>query len=280
MHNQLNTIFNITKPLKNFEVKQLEYLPPTIRDKQLADNNIIIDHFDQYFEMVPALSDELKNEVYKLRYQVYCIENEFLNSEDYPDDLEFDEFDQQSIHYLIRHRKSGDYAATTRLIFPDTNNPEKLFPLELHCEIDNFLVMQPINRKSLGEISRFCVSKAFKKRKNEANTLAPIVGSDSRDYFTLNERRNFPYISLALMACVIKSSYENDIHYLYATTEPPWFRYVSTLGINLTKIGPLKDYHGERWPTVIKITDMLDCIAEKNPEIWNLLTHKGCFLPS
>jgi len=32
-----------------------------------------IDHFNQYFEMVPAISEELKNEVYKLRYQVYCI---------------------------------------------------------------------------------------------------------------------------------------------------------------------------------------------------------------
>ncbi len=129
--------------------------------------------------MVPATSDELKNEVYKLRYQVYCIENEFENAENYPDGLEFDDYDQQSVHYLIRHRKSGDYAATTRLILPDANNPEKLFPLELYCEIDNFAVMQPINRKNLGEVSRFCVSKAFKKRKNEANTLAAI-GSDCR----------------------------------------------------------------------------------------------------
>ena len=239
------------------------------------DNNII-DHFDQYFEMVPATSDELKNEVYKLRYQVYCIENEFLNSEQYPDELEFDDYDQQSVHYLIRHRKSGDYAATTRLILPDANNPEKLFPLELHCEIDNFAVMQPINRKHLGEVSRFCVSKAFKKRKNEANTLAAI-GSDWQDYFTLAERRTFPHISLALIACVIKASYENDIHYLYATTEPPWLRFVSALGINFIKIGPLVDYHGERWPTVIKITDLLDCVAEKNLDIWNLLTNKGCF---
>ena len=117
-----------------------------------------------------------------------------FNSEHYPDDLEFDEFDQQSVHYLIRHRKSGDYAATTRLILPDANNPEKLFPLELHCEIDNFAVMQPINREHLGEISRFCVSKTFKKRKNEANTLAAI-DSDWQDYFTLHEQRTFPHIN-------------------------------------------------------------------------------------
>ena len=98
----------------------------------------------------------------------YCIENEYLNFEDYPDNLEYDDFDQQSVHYLIRHRKSGDYAATTRLILPDTNNPEKIFPLEEYCEIDNFAVMQPINREHMGEVSRFCVSEVFKRRKYEA----------------------------------------------------------------------------------------------------------------
>jgi hypothetical protein len=33
--------------------------------------NNIIDVFNEYFDMVPAVSDELKNEVYRLRYQVY-----------------------------------------------------------------------------------------------------------------------------------------------------------------------------------------------------------------
>ncbi|MGZ8162058.1 MAG: PEP-CTERM/exosortase system-associated acyltransferase [Methylobacter sp.] len=242
-------------------------------NKLVIDN--IVDHFDRYFQIVPAISDELKNEVYKLRYQVFCIENEIFNSESYPDNLEFDGYDRQSVHYLIRHRKSGDYAATTRLVLPEANKPEKLFPLELYCEIDNLAVMQPINRKHLAEVSRFCVSKAFKKRKYEANTLAPTGGSDSQDYFTLDERRNFPYITLALIACVIKASHENDIHYLYGTLEPPWLRFLSSTGINFVKIGPLVDFHGERWPAVIKITDMLDCVAEKNPGIWNLLTNKG-----
>jgi len=234
-------------------------------------NKNITDHFNEYFEMVPAISDDLKNEVYKLRYQVYCIENTFLNSEHYPDGLEFDDYDQQSVHYLIRHRKSGEYAATTRLILPDANYPKKLFPIELHCEIDNLAVMQPINRGYLGEVSRFCVSKEFKKRKNEAHSLSGVSFN-----FTLNEQRSFPHVSIALIACFIKASYENDIHYLFASMEPSFFRLVSPLGINLTKIGPLVDYHGERWPAMIKITDLLDCVAERNLDIWNLLTNKGC----
>lgn len=238
------------------------------------DNNIL-DHFNKYFEMVPAITDDLKNEVYKLRYQVYCLENDFECAKQFPDEIESDKYDQHSVHYLIRHRKSGDYAGTTRLILPRANNPENLFPLELHCKIDNFAVMQPINRKHLGEISRFCVSKAFKKRKNEANTATAIC-SEWPNELSLDERRTFPYITLALIACFIKASHENDIHYLYAIMEPALLRFVSALGIDFTKIGPLVDYHGERWPSVIKITDLLDGVAKKNLDIWNLFTNKGC----
>ena len=243
-----------------------------MREKHLPNN---IDSFNKYFEMVPALSDELRNEVYKLRYQVYCTETQFLNSEHYPDGLEIDDFDQQSVHYLIRHRKSGDYAATTRLILPDTDHLEKLFPVEIHCKIDDTTTMQAIDRRKLGEISRFCVSKEFKKRKNEVHTLAGINGNWQPDIFTLDERRSFPHIAIALIACFIKASYENDIHYLFACMEPSFFRFVSPLGINLNKIGPLVDYHGERWPTAIKISDLLDCVAQRNLEIWNLLTNNG-----
>ena len=96
--------------------------------------------------------------------------------------------------------------------------------------------------------------------------------------FTPEEHRTFPLISLALMACCIKASNENNIHYSIGTMEPSWLRFISALGINLIKIGPLVDYHGKRWPTLIKGTEMLTCLAEKNPDIWNLLTNKGCFI--
>ena len=240
----------------------------------MANNNFIIDHFDQYFEMVPAISEELKNEVYKLRYQVFCIENKVFNSELYPDDMEFDDYDKHSVHYLIRHRKSGEYAATTRLILPYANNLKKLFPLELHCEIDNLAAVQPINRAHLAEISRFCISKSFKKRKNEGRTLAAI-GLNWDDSFSLPEQRNFPHITLSLIACFIKASYENDIHYLYAGTELSLLRLVSAWGINFTKIGPLANFHGKRWPCLITVTDLLDGVAERNLDIWNFLSNLG-----
>jgi N-acyl-L-homoserine lactone synthetase len=121
--------------------------------------------------MVPAISQELKNEVYKLRYQVYCIENGdktgFKNPADHPEGLEFDEYDSRSNHYLIRHRKQDIFMATTRLILPDAKNLENPFPIELNSriDIDNAHFLNDISRHNLAELSRFCISKQFRRRK-------------------------------------------------------------------------------------------------------------------
>lgn len=260
-------------------MKSNYYLPPIIqlRDKYLNINNDIIGHFDQYFEMVPAISDELKIEVYKLRYQVYCIENSFESPHQFLNKFESDDFDQHSVHYLIRHLRSGDYAATVRLILPDANQPEKLFPLEQHCKIENFTVMRSIDRKCLGEISRLCVSKAFRKRAHESNML-PAIGYDLQNPPSIEEKRTFPLISLALMACCIKASYENNIRYTYGTMEWSLLHFLSGLGIDFIKIGPLTNYHGPRWPTLINGAEMLSHLSKKNPDIWNFLTNRGSFL--
>ncbi len=237
----------------------------------------MIDAFNQYFEMVPAVSKELKDEVYKLRYQVYCIEIAGYKPDDYPDKREYDEYDRHSIHFLILHRGTGEYIATTRLILPDLASPDKLFPLEANCEIDNITVMKHINRANLAEASRFCISKAFKKRKNNPDGLKSTVPDHygNQAFFSLEERKTFPYLSFGLIACLIKGCYENDVSHFYGTLEPAWFRFLSSAGIHFTKIGPLADYHGLRWPGIIKVSDLLDGVAKKDRQLWALLTDRG-----
>ena len=232
----------------------------------------IIDHFNEYFEMIPATSEELKTEVYKLRYQVYCVENNFENPEDYPDEMEFDEYDRHSIHYLIRHRNLGIYIATTRIILSDDSNPERLFPVEAHSRIDNVNLLKTIPRHNLAELSRFCVSKGFKRRKNERQLLTS-TDSDSELPYRKEVQRRSSHLTLALFACAIKMSSENNIHYWYAIMEPALMRVFSALGVHFVGIGPLVDYHGLRQPCVIKIDDLLDSVAKKDLNYWNMLVH-------
>lgn len=235
-----------------------------------SDNIFVL--FNSYFEMVPATTDVLKKEAYKLRYQVYCLETGFEDPCEYPSGIECDSYDAQSLHYLIRHRKSGEFAATTRLILPNVSDQEELLPIESHCTIDNVAVTQAINRQHLAEVSRFCVSKSFKRRKNESPTLNAVSPYWEQDYFTADERRTFPHITFALIACVIKASQEYGIETLYGTMEAPWLRFLASVGIHFVKIGPAVDYHGERWPCAIKISDLLEDVAKKNRALWELLS--------
>jgi N-acyl amino acid synthase of PEP-CTERM/exosortase system len=234
----------------------------------------ILDGFNEYFEMVPAVSPQLKHEVYKLRYQVYCIETGFEKPENHPNFMESDEYDDNSVHYLIRHRKSEIYAATTRLILPDATNREKLFPIEKYTQIDKKELLENIPLNKLAEASRFCVSKEFKRRKNEAGTLTGIGSAWEAD-FTEDERRVFPHLSIALFACLIKMSDDFGIHYWYAVMEPALIRFFTTLGIYFIGIGPLTEYHGMRQPCMIKVSDLLDGVVKKNHNLWEMMTNKG-----
>jgi len=210
--------------------------------------------FNKYFQMIPAVTEELKREVYKLRYQVYCTETGFEDHDKFPDYLETDEYDSRSSHYLVRHRKLGIYMATTRIILPDA---EKLFPIEKHSLIDRVDLLKTMPRSNLAELSRFCVSKELRQRKDEQQQ---------------EEKRSAALLTIALFACAIRMSSQNNIHYWYAIMEPTLLRAVSMLGIHFIKVGPPVDYHGLRIPCVIKIADLLDSIEKKDLNSWRMLT--------
>lgn len=102
----------------------------------------LLSAFNQYFELIHADTDDLRREVYRLRYQVYVLETSFEHDEDCLCEtgpggevvhLEKDAFDAHSDHYLVQHRRTGVYAATARLILPDPAGVNSEYPIEQHC---------------------------------------------------------------------------------------------------------------------------------------------------
>ena len=73
--------------------------------------------FRQYFEIVPAYSDALKDEVFRIRHQVYCEELAFEPQR--PDRRETDDYDAQSLHLLIRSMQTGEIIGCFGLTEPD-----------------------------------------------------------------------------------------------------------------------------------------------------------------
>lgn len=232
--------------------------------------------FHDFFEIVPATTDALKREVYRLRFQVYCLETGLEDPANFPDGLEFDEYDASSAHSLIRHRATGLYAATTRLILPDARDPNKLFPTERYARVRIPPQFEPADRRLIGEISRFCVSKEFKRRRGERGTTTGLDQRTIDDCLTsIDERRTFPHITLALIACLTRMSAQHGITHWYALMEEPLIRFLSVLGINWTPVGPSVDYHGKRLPCIMLVPDHLEPVREKNAALWELLSDHG-----
>lgn len=238
----------------------------------------IADSFDEYFDMVPAESDALKAAVYRLRYQVFCLETGFERTDDHPSGLEYDEYDARSEHYMIRHRRTGVYAATTRLIMADKHNPDELFPIERHCRLTRTDLFESVPRECLGEVSRFCVSGYFKRRSGEQGTIAGI-GPQKHQYYqpTDDERRTWPHITLALIACLNRINISHGTTHLFALMEPSLIRLLNAMGIAFLPIGPLTNYHGLRQPCLIKVPDYLEKVKSKNVHVWEMLTDRGNF---
>lgn len=259
-------------PMESLSVEQIEF-------QKSSTHEHLGESFQRYFEMVPANTEALKEHVYRLRYQIYCLETGFLPSAQYPGGLERDAYDDSAEHYLIRHRQTGTYAATTRLILPDRDRPQRSFPTEsLSPHIDFPQRFDNRFRLQLGEASRFCVSKHFKRRLGELGTTtgAEIVGRHGYTA-TEDERRVFPHITIALLACLVRMSAHRGITHWYAFMEAPLIRLFRLLGIQWIAIGPTTNFHGTRQPCIIEVAQFLEHVKNRNRQIWDMLTDYGRF---
>ena len=95
-------------------------------------------------------------ELYSLRYRVFCLEKHGLEPSDYPDKKEKDKYDAYASHYVA----IGDdrkVKATVRIII-DSDSPSDL-PVMDHPGI----FMKDINTARCMEISKFAVDRGFSK---------------------------------------------------------------------------------------------------------------------
>jgi N-acyl amino acid synthase of PEP-CTERM/exosortase system len=228
--------------------------------------------FLQNFEIVTADTAALIDEAHKLRYQVYCEEKGYEDARCYPDGREYDEYDSRSVHSLIQHRESGIYVGVVRLILPERGGQHIPLPMERHCRLDLAkthprLVSLP--RENVGEISRFSVSKIFRRRITEQGLIYGVSG-DGDEVHPQFDRRLLPHITLGLIAAFIRMCAKHDIHYCYAVMEPTLLRFLSRFGIQFSTLGEAVDYRGLRVPAFIAAGN-LETVRRTRADLWELI---------
>ena len=240
--------------------------------------------FNKYFDVITVDESWVVDEAFRLRYQIYCVEQGFEDASYFKDKREFDDVDCRSVHGIVRHLTSGITAATVRLVLPDPNNPEAAFPIEAHCR-DSLKVGSPllkgVPRHSIAEISRFAVSKDFKRRLGEARHVAG-VGPDHDKYLKQGPsgKRAIPHLILGLFVAIVRMSAEQNITHWYAVMDLSLLRLLSRFGIDFVPIGDPVDYHGLRQPCFRSVDEVLAGIWRKRLDIWQLITADGTVWPA
>ena len=240
--------------------------------------NDIVAAFNEYFEVIDADTPELLKDVFRLRYQVLCIEQRLpgFEASRYPDGYEHDDYDVHSSHILLQHRPSGDFVGTARLILPDPLSPEKLFPIEQHTQLDPFFNINRLPRQHTAEVSRLLIARRFRRRKGDNGRREnEIVVGDS----ATEKPRRFPHPILALVVGLVRMSAAHHITHWLSIMDPALNRLLSLYGLQHDPVGPLAEYHGSRRPYHYDLSIMLDKMRINHNQIWELLTDYGHIVP-
>ncbi|WP_136679360.1 PEP-CTERM/exosortase system-associated acyltransferase [Neptunomonas sp. XY-337] len=230
-------------------------------------SSLLADGFQTYFSVDLATSEELKKQVYQVRYRVYCEEFQYEPTSDDDDGEERDDFDDYSLHCIIRHKPSGYPAGCVRLVPGATDGHDALLPLERFCpdSLDNALLNElQLPRSQMCEVSRLAVDGSFRRRHNEHRDR---FGSAAALTFGEEEQRVFPLIAVsAFLAATSMSIITNKTH-AFAMMEPFLPKLLKRSGINFTRAGEDVDYHGIRAPYYITAQEAID---NMKPELRSL----------
>jgi len=248
--------------------------------------------FQSFFEIVIADTPELLEAVYRIRYQVLCVQNSFpdMNAADYPNQLEKDEYDNHACHALLRFKSSGAFVGAVRLIMNDPTNSARLFPVELNTQIDSQVCnFKTIDRSHTAEISRFVIVGQFDRRKEErrkASSEEPPATEDENIVIRTdtdrrsNDRRRTPHLSLLLMAGVMRLSVMHNITNWLSAMEPALNRLLGFYGLNFNPAGPPVNYYGIRRPYCTTVSEVLSRMHSQYYDAWEVLTECGKYDPS
>ncbi|MDF0752149.1 PEP-CTERM/exosortase system-associated acyltransferase [Marinobacter sp. 71-i] len=239
--------------------------------------------FNSVFNVELAMSPEAINEVFEVRYQVYCIDRPFEDPDCFADRREHDVYDPRSAHALIRHRITRDSAATVRLVMSGDNPEDAEFPMEAPClhRMDQRArnAFASVPREQVAEISRMAVSREFRRRLNEdesaSGTSDFVCYSDAE-----NGKRAMPYISLGLFSAILQMSVRYGITHWMAVMEPAQLRLLKRFGVEFDHVGPVIEYHGRRRPAFTEAASLIDGIKRRRPDVWSLITDDGRYLPA
>ena len=210
--------------------------------------------YRRFFRVVPALSDALRAENYRIRHEVYCRELGF--EAERPEGLEADAFDDQSVHCLVQSVANGQYVGCARLVLVDPERPHAPLPFEISCEatLDRSIIdPMRVDRSRIAEISRLAVIGSYRRRQGEQGKAISL----SDDDFGTPNRPRQPYLALAVYLGLISLARHYGITTLFVLTERRLALNLSRLGVRVETIGGEIEHRGTRLPSMMSVDEII-----------------------
>jgi N-acyl amino acid synthase of PEP-CTERM/exosortase system len=230
-------------------------------------NVSISELYDRYFAIVPATSPALVDAAYKLRYQVYCVEHEFLDASRHPTAREVDDFDAYSVHAVLLNKGTGDVVGCVRLVLPRAAGSMSALPMRALLSEEMRGVLDRHDVRRTAEISRYAVSKALRRREGEEfYPDVTSVGPDGEHLPPADLRRLVPHLSVGLLRGVAVLASQHGITTVCAAMAPSLLRLLKRFGLQFEPLGPPIEYHGLRQPCIADCEALLAGMAHQQPE--------------
>lgn len=207
--------------------------------------------FDKFFDVVLADTPEGKEENFKLRYRVYCEEMGYEPTERFPDKKEFDCWDDSAVHFLIKHRASGEWVGAMRLV------PEQNAELPFIRVMDNSLALKQFATSV--EVSRLCLVKEIRRRKDDGGPPSGLkVRTQNKDVYDLFDRRQIEKSLIwGLFRAASRYCEQNQITNWYFLCARALARMIQREGFALEQIADACQHKGKRYPYNIEVSDIL-----------------------
>ncbi len=195
--------------------------------------------------------------VFRLRYQVFVVEQALGRAEDHPRGIAHDRFDAVAQHFLCE-TPEGLPIGTLRLILPSPLG----FPVEDHCLL--FIDPGKIPRDRLGEISHLAVRRAYQRRREDPFHPAPPDRCETSGEPRPADRRRSDIV-LGLYREVYHATRRLDITHWYAAMEDKLWILLRRFGFVFEPIGPHVNYHGRRAPFLADVSAVEAVVGLRSP---------------
>lgn len=201
------------------------------------------------------------DDLFRLRYEVYCVERAYLTADPAVGGMELDDYDDCSTHFAAYAGADDALIGTVRLVTPDS---ERCYPFQRHCT--TFADFAMPEQGACAEISRLAVRRSHRRRRGDC--VAGLPGHQARDPAEVDRRSNgCPMLLLGMYREMFRHSRCNNIGFWFAAMERSLARSLKKMGFHFVQIGPVSDYYGKVTPYLLDVSQVVPNLIASNPEL-------------